>query len=756
MKLVGTRELGLEVQWKLDFVGFGERAATTHGVIFLDVGGTLAPGVLDHHALEGRSCAAELVFHRPELVYGHLVEPWLRRAESGRLVRRRWRPSIVTHGDPDWDSVVAVHLVQRLVEDGAFPPEAGALVAYARVVDQGLFRLDLEKQPSLLFAAHTAYLAVQNLRDLGSAGKMRLGLQLVKALVDGVRVRGKRAESIEDLVPDAPGTTAWTADPAFARLVRFLEDDVARGESDLRAGRATRALLPASDGGPPIDVSAFVSPLPPTSILHKYWVRASGHPLFVCPDGEERTRNGRRNFPRVIVSLDPNHRPQGRAPSLRGLGFALEVEETRRRREDGEVGVQTRTGPPRFDGGYCDNADPWYDGRAHDWTIVDSPRATTVLPFDDVVETVTRGRFWRIPLERGEVTLVSVLPEGSCAERDRAFAKGRPLAPFAGMSGTLDDLYADAREWDDPSSGVSGAPPAGIRTATSYRALPSQGVTFRITTVTCDAGVMLEDLVDACRPWFDPSPDYRFIQVAPARHFSGPGHLRELLIALGGGDVGDPEVTSQGDVHVLLEGRSVVVVEKAAAMATPPRAGAGVEILLYTAFLWEALVAFSRGIGELFPRGRDRLSGVPTALRAEFVRFQARYYQLDVSRAASGRRLFARLSEELCLPALYEEVGSELDHLAELEQHLAEKRRASADLWIEFMLIVLAVAGAFQAVQGFVSWGWPKTRENLWWVVVGIAAPALVFCWKRVLPARKLRQGWRGTRPGRRAGPRDG
>jgi hypothetical protein len=67
---------------------------------------------------------------------------------------------------------------------------------------------------------------------------------------------------------------------------------------------------------------------------------------------------------------------------LHGLGDVLDLAETERRRQI--YGVDDRitdpvTGeakPPRP--GYS-NADPWYDGRAHGYTIVDAPRAGTLL-----------------------------------------------------------------------------------------------------------------------------------------------------------------------------------------------------------------------------------------------------------------------------------------------------------------------------------------------------------------------------------------
>jgi hypothetical protein len=73
--------------------------------------------------------------------------------------------------------------------------------------------------------------------------------------------------------------------------------------------------------------------------------------------------------------------------SLCGLATLLdEVESDRRGQvygEDDRV-MEPATGarkPPRA--GY-DNADPWYDGRAHGFTIVDSPRSGTLLTAEEI------------------------------------------------------------------------------------------------------------------------------------------------------------------------------------------------------------------------------------------------------------------------------------------------------------------------------------------------------------------------------------
>jgi hypothetical protein len=85
---------------------------------------------------------------------------------------------------------------------------------------------------------------------------------------------------------------------------------------------------------------------------------------------------------RCILSVRP-----GDGVSLHGLGALLDQAESARRRVLDGVDdrlVDPATGQPKpFRPGYT-NSDPWYDGRAHDDSIVDSPRSGTVLTAEEI------------------------------------------------------------------------------------------------------------------------------------------------------------------------------------------------------------------------------------------------------------------------------------------------------------------------------------------------------------------------------------
>jgi len=721
-RLLGSRDLGLEVEWRFRFIGMGERAETTPGVVFIDVGGSLAPGILDHHGGEGTSCASRLVVDRREYVYNHLLGPWLVRHEEGRIVAgARWTPTLVAHVDPDFDSVAAAFLIGRLIEDGDLPPYAPALAAYALEVDQGRFPLPvailsspagsvpvLSVEPAQLQAMHFAYLALQSRRaeegrEATSEEKLLAGLRLLETTLEAIKAArgGRYPTRMAELLPGSPGVGAWRELPEFAPLAELLESDAERFREDLEAAGEPRLVeLPASDGGEPLRVRAFVGAGPPRSVLSKYWVRASGIPLFVCPLGEETNGPGEAQaFDRVVLSIDPNFSIDGRRPNLRGLGFRLESAEVAARRSGrGEV----RRGTPRYDDGSCDNEDPWYDGRGHDWTIVDSPRTGTKLFYGEIVAIATGGDFWKVPLTGGTIKLVwAGPPDASSPSSDG------PLERFPSMSETLAAFYAESSESEAPPRVVlPPRPGAKFRAREHVRRFPEGTCSpLRIVEIACAEGATLEDLV-ACRAAVVAPglPEFSLARVGLGLHFSAPVLVDRLLSELGGADL-SPVAALSSDRELVLFSRRSLVFRQLGARPEAFGPDPDLEVLLYVAFLYQSLLVFSQRLSDLVPPGGSELApGNTRRIREDFLRFQTRYYQLEVSRDPRGRSLFGELCTALGLHGLYAEVQSEVDRLAQLEAQIEAEKREKANLWIEARLFVLAFFGVAQTVIGYLAW----------------------------------------------------
>ena len=183
----GTRELGLKTTWRYRFVGHGSVLSAAPEAVIVDVGNHLGPGVIDQHqdASLGRS-SSELILKHPELVYDHLVGPWLDAERSGAdLSGRSWSPWIVTHRSPDFDGVVAAFLTQRLVEDGTLPVGTEALVGYSTQVDTGRYRVDPTSPETWREAVNLAQL-VLTASEHPDEEVLTTGIALITELLESV------------------------------------------------------------------------------------------------------------------------------------------------------------------------------------------------------------------------------------------------------------------------------------------------------------------------------------------------------------------------------------------------------------------------------------------------------------------------------------------------------------------------------------------------------------------------------------------
>jgi hypothetical protein len=407
-----VRELDVRVEWRLAFVPHGTQALPGDGVVYLDVGGSFQPGVVDHHqgGPAGES-ATGMVVQRPDYVYQHLRRDLDRHLSSGGRPAP-WRPTIVTHQSPDFDAIAATYLVMRLVEDGDLPEHARSLSAYADRIDQGREPLqwEVDPRPSL----YALVLMLSNLSEsmLGELWWMLperrvhegqrsrhdmvlcIGLHLMELCLSaregsgraGIRFGNEPADWVLD-GPQLESPTVQLLHSEFLADAARFRELVASGH--IRTERAVS--LPQGRG-------RDLVPLGVGSIREYH--RLAGNKLYLRARGPDGTptpvtvirgwkfADGGDGAPRQwIVALDPAASIAHSGLSLRGLGASLEIAEQRARRE-----LDPRTGIARFPE-YPGIADPWYDGRAHAFGIVESPNCGSLLSFEDVLRTL-QGRFW--------------------------------------------------------------------------------------------------------------------------------------------------------------------------------------------------------------------------------------------------------------------------------------------------------------------------------------------------------------------------
>lgn len=733
---IGARELGLNTVWRFGFVGPGTVAEPVPGVLYIDVGGALREGIVDHHSDSDRnSCSAELAYRHREAIYNHLMRDWLRLHAEGRISQgTEWNPVLITHESPDWDSVAASFLTMHLIEEGDFPPYADALVHYAREVDQGRYSCDLAI-PESFYAIHLAYLTLQS-GGLGSEQQLLSGLEGIRRSIGLIAAAREKAllppiGSMEDLLPGNPGVTGWLEDAWFSSARETLTADRVSFQKDLsRARIVEQVTLPSTEGGEVIPVPTFVAGGPMESRLHKYWVRAHGYPFFICPysgpndSGELGTRGA--VFHRVILSIDPNYEVHGRRPHLPALGFTLErLEASHRKARHG--GIDDRSGAPRFGDGYCTNDDPWYDGRAFGHTIVDSPRCGTLIPYAEIVRAACESPFWETPLGSALVSLVWRNREGGEA------ADSNPLKPHPGLAPTLEHFHRETREADLPIPAWAAALPKCCALHLGIRYHP-QGTCrpFLIVTLTALPGATLEALVEARAAVVDAigngPPDYCLARIVPDPCCSDASRIDHLLRRLNDGEQAQLSRLTEREEMLLFNNRAVVLRDREAS-ETPEKSGTELAVLLYLAFLNETMAEFSSRISGLVLPDRPPIDAVTTEpVCQDFLRFQARYYQLDVCRSGRGRVIWEKLAAAVTLTENYAEVRSELDRLAQLESQIAERRRARAERLLQVGLYAVALFGVYQTLIAYYG-----ARSNLstpfWMWVVGVTAGAVAFYW---------------------------
>jgi hypothetical protein len=368
---------------RFEFVGLGAAAppsASFRDRLYLDVGNDLRPGVLDHHQLVmSAASATRLVLSRPDLI-DSVVAP--RRQEDDPF-------TLVLHEFPDLDSTAAAFLAVEYLATGRFPEGADLLALYVDRVDEGYPGMSLDR-PFSLYAAYQVLIA-RPLADDSEPGAVRWA----RALADGLRLVSHVVEQTGRTGSPLEEVDAFACPGLFCPEEReVVREDIRRYERKLADPRcraqAVMLSLPGRFREPEEVEALLVRDVqnvgdPERCVFFKDWARTDARrsangkgfvalAVFMAEGGRQQRR--------CILSVTPDSRA-----SLRGLGALLDEAEGRRRVElygvDDRVRDRT-TGavlPPRP--GYG-NADPWYDGRAHGYTIVDAPRSGTVLTADEI------------------------------------------------------------------------------------------------------------------------------------------------------------------------------------------------------------------------------------------------------------------------------------------------------------------------------------------------------------------------------------
>jgi len=353
--------------------------------VFLDVGNAIEMGALDHHQADYPS-NARLLFSRPELVLNNIDEPSARESVT---------VEIVVHHQPDLDAIACAYLVRHLIGNRNWPAGVNELLAYVDAADSG--RLS-SLQPSVVNVANLAIaIAVldEPAKDAGSlAGErelriMKRGWELLDYVLQ--RIAGGNAGSFFD-------ETIFCDDHPFKDEAKVLRMDYELYQEDLKGYTSqSQSLCECFTLSLPLyneqhaAAPALLWNEVPTCILHKHWARSDatapggqGYILTFIPAHlgyfDKSLLPEHPPLSRVIIAVTPDC-----GIALKELGPALERAEQKRQQElfgDNFNRWRSRH-PDKIRPGY-DIEDPWYDGRGHGYTIIDSPIRGSLLSINEI------------------------------------------------------------------------------------------------------------------------------------------------------------------------------------------------------------------------------------------------------------------------------------------------------------------------------------------------------------------------------------
>lgn len=358
-------ELGVTtVNWKFQFHGYGVTVHPQPGTIFVDLGNRLDYGIIDHHHSEtGCRSSTSAIVANSHFVLNHLLGPLNETYYRGLSIEHESLTFVfATHKEPDWDSMTSFYLCDYIVRNAALPPPevTKAISEATDIIDQGFARIDGKpRRPFLLY-----------LMMMHNKGDYPDWLIRGATLIDYLVARGTPLTKECFLEPFSDNLNT---PPEFEKEIAQLEEDRARFDEDIKDSETFKIFVPTK-GEVTREVNVLSFKRPTRSKLQKYWAREEFNcGVLIVPIDREK----KGSIDRFIISVDPNSDLM-----LPVLGRRLELAEAAERKR---IGLP-RIGPPRFEAEYSDNADPWYDGRGHGYTIVDSPAAGTVLDYDQIIQ----------------------------------------------------------------------------------------------------------------------------------------------------------------------------------------------------------------------------------------------------------------------------------------------------------------------------------------------------------------------------------
>ena len=243
---------------------------------------------------------------------------------------------IVLHNSPDLDCIAASYLTVQYLEKKAFPSYSKELVAFLDKSDFG--------KP------------IKNIINLASL------FTIIKSTCqDDAEIVHKGHKLINDLANY--GFYSGNIPKKYLSLKDMIDEDYNLYKDQFDNFSTTSYNLPLKSDHTQYQKTKCLIMDQPQARLFKDWARADGYDMLIVQWPKKRT----------VISV----RADG-VVNLLGVGDRLNSAEKRKRKEL-SISIDEPNRP-----GY-DMPDPWYDGRAHDYTIIDSPRIGTCLEFEEIL-----------------------------------------------------------------------------------------------------------------------------------------------------------------------------------------------------------------------------------------------------------------------------------------------------------------------------------------------------------------------------------
>ena len=245
--------------------------------------------------------------------------------------------TIVLHKSPDLDCIAASFLVEYFIKYEVFPVFVEQLCDFLDKVDFGCKIHSLVSLASLFLMINSS---------------LKSDVEIVQEghkLIENLAMNGFDAENIPKKI--------------YKQQQNAIIDDRNIFDKDLFNATINKFIVLEKSLHLPLEVEGLIL-IKPKSHLFKEWARSEGYDLLIVQWSPQR----------VVISVKGDG-----FLSLEGIGEKFNDLEAKKRKELNVIINE----PNRV--GY-DIPDPWYDGRAHGYTIIDSPRLGTQLELDEILE----------------------------------------------------------------------------------------------------------------------------------------------------------------------------------------------------------------------------------------------------------------------------------------------------------------------------------------------------------------------------------